>query len=50
MARKREKIAMSFLLQVFCDDNAAVVKIAVFLGVPIYQHRLIAAGLMLKKS
>jgi hypothetical protein len=41
---------MSLVLQVFGDDNASVVKIAVFLGVPVCQHRLTAAQLMFKNS
>jgi hypothetical protein len=50
MTRKGRKLTTSLVLQAFRDDNAPVVKIADFLGVPVCQHRLTTARLMFKNS
>jgi hypothetical protein len=46
-----EKLSTSFLLKVFWNEDASVVKTAVFFQVaPVCQYGLTAAWLMFKKS
>jgi hypothetical protein len=50
MTGNGKKLTARLVLQVFRDDNASVVKITDFLGLPVCQHRLTAAQLMFKNS